>query len=272
MGRRGRPKKKADTWTDIYGTVYTVEKPKRPVQRPRERPPVDPNLKDRGGRPAMPPRPKPTNIDPIPDTRYPTPKFLLQEMRNGIRDERGVRILTFKGNHEYDDSTGEALSAIYTLARTNMQRRLDGKALPKYSSVEQLQQKIIEYWEYLENANQNGIALIPDMEGVCSFLGISRTTFRTWERENFQGFAETLAQVRNDIAACKKQLGLQNKIPAIVMAMDFNNNHDYVQKQEVQVATPNLLGESTKIPELAEKYMDLIEGEFEEIHDDEPSD
>lgn len=232
---------------------------------------MNPNEKKKVFR-ALPPRPTATNIDPLLDVKIPTPQYLLDEMEKGKRDERGVRILTFKGKGDYDDTTGEALSAIYTLARTNMQRRMDGARLPKYGSLEELQQKIIEYWEYLENANQNGVALIPDMEGVCSFLGISRTTFRTWERENFQGFAETLAQVRNDIAACKKQLGLQNKIPAIVMAMDFNNNHDYVQKQEVQVATPNLLGETTAIPELAAKYMDLIEGEFEEIPDDEPND
>ena len=173
--------------------------------------------------------------------------------------------MTYKGKGDYDDSTGEALSAIYSLARTNMQRRLDGRSLPKYGSIEELQAQIIAYWEYMEEANRNGVALIPDMEGLCSFLGISRATFRSWERENFQGFAETLAQVRNDIAACKKQLGLQNKIPAIVMAMDFNNNHDYVQKQEVQIASPNPLGDATALPELTAKYMDLIEGDFEEI-------
>lgn len=170
-------------------------------------------------------------------------------------------------DEDYDGTSGEALSAMYNMAMNNMKRQKQGVLRTNYPDVAALQDAIIGYWSYLDEANKNGIALIPDLEGICSYLGISRECFRKWERENFNGFGDTLTQVRNDIAACKKQLGLQNKIPAIVMAMDFNNNHGYVQKQEVQLTPTNPLGEATKTPELAAKYMDLIEGDFEEIEE-----
>jgi hypothetical protein len=44
--------------------------------------------------------------------------------------------------------------------------------------------------------------------------------------------------IRNSIAACKKQMALNGEIPPVVFAIDFNNNHDYVQsKNQVQIQT-----------------------------------
>jgi len=181
----------------------------------------------------------------------------------GHRDERGVRI------QKYDDSVGKnknektfkplegtELIATYQLAIKNMKR---GSNQKKYTTAEQLAQAIIEYWEYLMEQNLKGNPLIPDVEGMATFIGVTRTTLLKYEKSDTPGFAEIVSQAKNDIASCKKQMGQQGLIPPIVMAMDFNNNHGYTQKQEVVVTPNNPLGDRTPTQELMGKYMDLIE-------------
>ena len=179
------------------------------------------------------------------------------------RDERGVRI------QKYDDSVGKKqnektykplegteLIATYQLAINNMKR---GSNQKKYTTAEQLAQAIIEYWEYLMEQNLKGNPLSPDVEGMATFIGVTRTTLLKYEKSDTPGFAEIVSQAKNDIASCKKQMGQQGLIPPIVMAMDFNNNHGYTQKQEVAVIANNPLGDKTPTQELMGKYMDLID-------------
>ena len=183
-----------------------------------------------------------------------------RQIDTGTRDERGVKIAKYPKNGKgIPPMEGNELLATYALAKRNMKRRKDGTSAPKYETVEELQEAIIGYWDYLEEANRNGNPLIPDVEGLATFLDVTRLTLMAWERSDRPGFAETVAQAKNDIAACKKQIGQQGKIPPIVMAMDFNNNHGYTQKQEVVVTPNNPLGETTATPELMGRYMDLIE-------------
>lgn len=178
----------------------------------------------------------------------------------GTRDERGVKIAKYpRRGRTTPPMDGTELLATYELARRNMQRRADGTMKPKYETVEELREAIVRYWDYLEDANRNGTPLIPDVEGLATFLDVTRRTLIEWERSDRPGFAETVSQAKNDIAACKKQLGQQGRIPPIVMAMDFNNNHNYTQRQEVVVTPRNPLGESTATPELMDRYIDLIE-------------
>lgn len=183
------------------------------------------------------------------------------------RDENGVRKLVyrrFKEGEDYIPCTGNEMSEMFKLARENMESlRERGGRPPVFESVRDLQNAIINYWNYLDKANAEEIRLIPDVEGLCSFLGITRNTLIDWENNNYRGFGDTIKIVKNDIASCKKQLGEQNKIPALVLAMDMNNNHGYTQKQEM-IITPNQpLGEAESNPQLAEKYVDLIEDSAE---------
>lgn len=194
----------------------------------------------------------------------------------GRRDEKGVRILNFADKKnlrrgvDYQPTTGSELTELYKMARENtenMQKARRTKGGVRYDTVDDLENGIIAYWEYLSKANQNEIALIPDVEGLCAFLGISRRTLFEWERDDVRGFAATISQVKNDIAACKKQIGMQGHIPPIIMAMDFNNNHGYVQKQEVVLTPNNPLGDAASNEELIAKYQqyaDLDDGALPE--------
>ena len=157
---------------------------------------------------------------------------------------------------------GNELFATYELARRNMLRGRRGGHAPVYETADDLREAIIEYWDFMQDQNEKGNPIIPDVEGLCTFLGVSRRVMSMWERGDRRagaGFQEVIEQAKNDIATCKKQLGLAGVIPPIVLALDMNNNHGYVQKQVTVVEPRNPLGEARPTAELAEKYMDLIE-------------
>ena len=188
-------------------------------------------------------------------------------IKEGTRDEKGVRIIKyshFERGKDYAPTTGNELAELYKMAKENTERmqerriRAGGGGI-RYETVEDLENGIIAYWDYLSKANLKELALIPDLEGLCAFLGISRKCLNNWERDDVRGFAATIEQAKNDIAACKKQIGLQGKIPPLVMAMDFNNNHGYVQKQEVVVTPNNPLGDAATNEELVAKYKQYAE-------------
>lgn len=185
-----------------------------------------------------------------------------REMAQGKRDERGVKIQKYdqyKEGKDYLKSTGDEMEAMYQMAKNNMKRQKEwrvraGRTGIRYETVEDLEKGIMDYWDYLIEANAKEIALLPDVEGMCAFLGITRRTMLEWERNDVRGFASTIEQAKNDIAACKKQIGLHGKIPPIIMAMDFNNNHGYTQRQEVVVTPNNPLGDAVSNEELLARY------------------
>lgn len=191
-------------------------------------------------------------------------KVIKDEIKQGKRNDLASKKIEYdssryKKGKDYDEIDPNALSAMYKLARYNMERQKAGKIgqtgrAPKFETVDQLQDAIMRYWDYLMAANDAAIQLIPDVEGLCSYIGVNRSTLLSWEREDYRGFAETIKQAKNDIAACKKQIGMRGGIPPIVMAMDFNNNHGYTQKQEVIVTPNNPLGDAATQQELLAKY------------------
>jgi len=142
----------------------------------------------------------------------------------------------------------------------NRRSRHSGKGVGsqgKYEHVEDLSFAIEAYWDFIAVSWAKGIDVIPDIEGVASFIGVSRNTMREWELRNYKNFAQVLAQLRTDIASTKKQLALRGKIPPVVFATDFNNNHDYVQKQEVAI-TPTPYVEQISTEDLKKKYLDNV--------------
>lgn len=189
-------------------------------------------------------------------------------IKKGLRDERGVRIQKFrncdKEGRDYRPMAGEEMTVLYNMAKHNMERSKEWRTRAglkgiRYETADDLEKAIMGYWDYLIQANENQINLIPDVEGLCAFLGITRKTLMNWENNDVRGFASIIEQAKNDIAACKKQIGLQGKIPPIVMAMDFNNNHGYTQRQEVVVTPNNPLGDATSNEELLAKYEQYAE-------------
>ena len=158
---------------------------------------------------------------------------------NPYRDENGVRIQTykrFKEGIDYLPMETDDMSAMIGLIQKGNNTRM-GRP-PKYEDIEEFQGAIQAFWDYCHQSNANGVALIPDVEGLCCYLGIDRVTLGDWERTRSAEFSSTIKSTKNAIAFCKKQLALRGKIPPIVFATDFNNNHGYTQKQEIAVSVP----------------------------------
>lgn len=85
------------------------------------------------------------------------------------------------------------------------------------------------YWVFLRDAVQNGRQIIPDVEGLASFIGVSRSTITAWKNgETNKEFAPVIDRALNDIAMVKKQLAMKNKIPALIYLNDMQNNHGYL--------------------------------------------
>ncbi len=181
------------------------------------------------------------------------------------RDERGVRIQKyrrFKDGEDYEAVEPDEMSALMQ----NMIDNIDTYELrckvgqpPKYESVESFRDVTRDYLNYIKDANLDKAKLIPDIEGLCAFMGISRETLNEWERSRAGEYSDTIKMVKNQIAFFKKQLALKGKTPAIVFATDFNNNHGYVQKQEISIPQINPLGDSMDAATLQKQIDSLPE-------------
>lgn len=139
------------------------------------------------------------------------------------------------------DVQSGGMRAIYEMARRNVEE-FEGKAdgEPRYQTLDELKRGIQGYWDFLISQVDSEDELIADTEGLCQFLGISRRTLLNWEKQNYNGFANLIAETRTAIAACNKQIAKKGKMPALVFMADFNNNHEYVQKQQVEIENHQL--------------------------------
>jgi transcriptional regulator with XRE-family HTH domain len=190
------------------------------------------------------------------------------DIAEGKRDETGARLpkyANYKEGKDYAAPDQNIMNAILAQSKKSVERNRRRRTGPytrggkDYDTVEDLENEIIAYWDYLMEQNENGITLIPDVEGLAAFLGVTRNTLNNWENKNRNGFAETVAQAKNAIAAAKKQIGLRGYIPPLVLAMDFNNNHGYTQKQEVVITPNNPLGDAKSNEELMSEYQQLAQ-------------
>lgn len=170
-------------------------------------------------------------------------------------DERGVRRQVYKRYEEGEDylpvEADETRAMIEMVKRQFLNPKV--RARRKYPDLEDFKAVIVEYFNYIADSNDAGSNLIPDVEGFCTFAGISRETLNDWQRTRPGEFAETIGDLKNAIAACKKQLALRGKIPPIVFATDFNNNHGYTQKQTVELQPVNPLGNTLSPDEIAKQ-------------------
>lgn len=105
--------------------------------------------------------------------------------------------------------------------------------------LEEFIQNTVSYFEYVNGVNSSeGVdkKLIPDIESWAVFLGITRATIFNYEQRGNE-WREVIAYYKNAIASIKKQLALTFKIPPMIMAFDFTNNHGYCNTNEFKLTT-----------------------------------
>lgn len=160
------------------------------------------------------------------------------------RDENGVRkqnYKRFKPGRDYQETDSNEMIALCDMmelgifkpeeidTETGERVRSKGGRPRKYETVEELEEGIRNYIDYIRTQAAAGVHLIPDVEGLALFLGVARSTLFEWQKSRPGEFSDTIKNAFTAIAAVKKQLALMGKIPPIVFATDFNNNHGYTQ-------------------------------------------
>lgn len=195
-----------------------------------------------------------------------------QDIKKGYRDEKGVRIQKyrrFKEGEDYEAADCKTLAVMSQSIFDNIERyRKRGVGQPpKYETIEEFMQSVQEYIEYIMDANKDDVRLIPDVEGLAAFMLISRDTLLDWEKTRSPQYSFAIKTVKNQFAYYKKQLALTGKTPSIVFATDFNNNHGYTQKQEIEVRATNPLGDAPDQKALAERAAQEIVGDFTEVNE-----
>lgn len=158
------------------------------------------------------------------------------------RDAQGVRkqnYRRFQEGRDYEPTEAEKTAALCDMFRKgffDIEETPDGGEVQrkpgrprKYEDLREFVDVVGRYIDYIESKAADGVRLIPDIEGFCAFAGISRDTLNDWERTRPGEYSDTIKRFKTGIAAYKKQLAFAGKIPAIVFATDFNNNHGYTQ-------------------------------------------
>lgn len=111
-----------------------------------------------------------------------------------------------------------------------------------------------EYFESIYNLAHQGTPVIPDIEDFCLFSHITRIRFAQYRESHELQMANCANGIANAIAMCKKQMAMNGEIPPVVFAIDFNNNHDYInQKFQVDMKTKYEIEAQDSIDDIASR-------------------
>lgn len=133
-------------------------------------------------------------------------------------------------------------------------------------NAQTLYEKGKEYFENIAETNEAGISVIPDIEDFCMFAKISRETFFKYRKSEDLALANVATMLSTAIANIKKQQALNGNINPTIFAIDFNNNHGYVQaRTEVAVnQTISMQQIENNIADIADRIAMEEDGKIEE--------
>ena len=153
-------------------------------------------------------------------------------------------IKPYKNKGECLSATGNDLAEISDFIASSL--KSSGGKPSQYpdtpQGLEHFRQRSIEFFEHLAAVNEGKEveqAVFADIELWAAFLGVTRQAIWYYERRG-NDWRDTIQMFKNAIAALKKQAGLHYKIPPMVMAFDFCNNHGYVNTSEFKITTEPL--------------------------------
>ena len=113
------------------------------------------------------------------------------------------------------------------------------------------------YWSFLMDVAEKGHTIIPDVEQLADFLGVTRATLNRWRRgEDNIEFVDPINIACNEIAQVQKQMGMQGKLSPLLIMANLNNDHGYTQKQsdvQVNVRVRNELPDRKQLTEIVER-------------------
>lgn len=132
-------------------------------------------------------------------------------------------------------------------------------------NADQLARRAKDYFESIYQLAQNGTPIIPDIEDFCLFSHISRLRLAQYREGHDLQLSHVANGICNAIAMCKKQMAMNGEIPPVVFAIDFNNNHDYIQqKYQVDMHTKYEIEAQDSIDDIASRLpMNNVENGLE---------
>lgn len=132
--------------------------------------------------------------------------------------------------------------------------------------LELFKQTTLDYFSYVQQCNKDDSRehkLIPDVEGLSVYLGITRRTLLTYEKTRNEEWQDFISRAKDLITATKKQLIFRQKIPAVVGIFDLCNNSNYVNSSEFKLTATEQRSEKTlefeELPPIEEMRADLVE-------------
>lgn len=136
---------------------------------------------------------------------------------------------------EWDKATyGSNVFSVATGQIVRNRSRNNGVRERVYTSGAELAGMIDAYWCILFRDQEQGLNIVPDVEHMAEFLGVTRDTVNRWERgEDNLEFVDPIRIAKNEIASVKKQRALtDSKVNSLLTITDLNNNHGYQQNQK----------------------------------------
>ena len=182
------------------------------------------------------PRKKKTEM-PFVETVYGTVEGSMSEkeairIREKARDDNLLQI-----DYTALPTDTKAATAVLTNA---FRRHRQTPGFRYFHSGAELQGAVDAFFEMVFQAQSVGVQIIPDVELLASFLGVTRRLLLNWLRGDANPeYVQVLDLAFNDIATGKKQFALQNKVAPLVYLSDMQNNHNYLAqqtKQDVQIS------------------------------------
>lgn len=107
--------------------------------------------------------------------------------------------------------------------------------------LEAFRERTLEYFRYIVEQNEkadieSARRLIPSIESLAVFLGISRQTLLNYERTRSEDWAVFIGWAKNCIQAARNQLADLGKLPAIPHIFSaVNSNSGYYNTSEIRV-------------------------------------
>lgn len=144
---------------------------------------------------------------------------------------------------------------------TTILRNLGGRPF-KYANTEEGLQDFIEnslgYFTYLQSANSKldeKQQIIPDIEGYCLWLGICRSTLKTYHDRGGE-WQRVIDLHKEGIASVKKQLMLKGRIPSVMGIFDLTNNHSYYNTNSFVIENKTTADKEDNTNDLEERIME----------------
>lgn len=114
----------------------------------------------------------------------------------------------------------------------------------KFTSVEELEKSIEDYFERCDNGMKNGEPFpIPyTLEGLAAALEIDRRTLLNYSKEDgYEEFFPTIKKAKQRVLADLTERGLTGDSNPAITIFNLKNNYGYVDKVEQEITSNNTI-------------------------------